>query len=122
MSDFVYSFEKLRVWNDARVLHKDVYETTRRFPRSELFGFTSQMNRAATSVATNLAEGSSRTSRKDQAHFTQISYGSLTELACLAILATDVELLPKAREQSFRNQIDAIARQLIALRQSQLRN
>ena len=122
MSDFVYSFEKLRVWNDARALHRDVDETTRRFPRSELFGFTSQMNRAAVSVATNLAEGSSRTSRKDQAHFTQISYGSLTELACLAILATDVELLSKAREQSFRSQIDAIARQLIALRQSQLRN
>ncbi|HLW35640.1 MAG TPA: four helix bundle protein [Chthoniobacterales bacterium] len=122
MSDFVYSFEKLRVWNDARVLHKGVYETTHQFPRSEMFGFTSQMNRAAASVATNLAEGSPRTSRKDQAHFTQISYGSLTELACLGILAKDVGLLSKTTEQSFRNQIDAIARQLIALRQSQLRD
>lgn len=122
MSDFVCSFEKLRVWNDARVLHKEVYETTRRFPRSEVFGFTSQMNRAAVSVATNLAEGSSRTSRKDHAHFTQISYGSLTELAYLGILATDVALLSKAREQVFRGQIDAIARQLIALRESQLRS
>lgn len=121
MSDFVYSFEKLRVWNDARALHKEVYETTRRFPRSELFGFTSQMNRAAVSVATNLAEGSSRTSRKDQAHFTQISYGSLSELACLSILATDVALMPEARERGFRRQIDGIARQLIALRDSQLR-
>jgi four helix bundle protein len=116
-----YSFEKLRVWNDARVLHKNVYATTRRFPRAELFGFTSQMNRAAVSVAANLAEGSSRTSRKDQAHFTRISYGSLSELACLAILAADVELLPKRQEQAFRGQIDAVARQLIALRDSQLR-
>ena len=121
MSDFLYSFEKLRVWTDARVLHKNVYETTRRFPRSELFGFTSQMNRAAVSVATNLAEGSSRTSSRDQAHFTQISCGSLTELACLSILATDVALLSKEREHSFRGQIDGIARQLIALRNSQLR-
>jgi four helix bundle protein len=121
MSEFVYSFEKLRVWNDARVLHKEVHKTTGQFPRSELFGFTSQMNRAAISVAANLAEGSSRTSRKDQAHFTQIAYGSLTELACLAILATDVSLMPIERERAFRSQIDGIARQLIALRDSQLR-
>lgn len=121
MSDFVYSFEKLRVWNDTRSLHKEIHETTRRFPRSELFGFTSQMNRAAVSIATNLAEGSSRTSRKDQAHFTQISYGSLTELVCLAILAKDVALVSEAREQSFRSQIDSIARQLIVLRNLQLR-
>src|SRR5437762_9520988 len=89
----VYPFEKLRVWQNARSLVKSVYRTTRAFPRSEVYGLTSQTNRAAVSVAANLAEGSSRTSRKDQAHFTQISYGSLTELAYLAILATDVELL-----------------------------
>jgi hypothetical protein len=45
MSDFVYSFERLRVSSDSRVLYKEVYETTRRFPRFELFGFTSPMNR-----------------------------------------------------------------------------
>ena len=122
MSDFVNSFEKLRVWNDARVLHKEVYRATRSFPRTELYGLTSQMNRAAVSVAANLAEGSSRTSRKDQAHFTQISYGSLTELACLAILATDLAVLPEAQERKFRERIDGIARQLIALRDSQLRS
>lgn len=122
MSDFVYSFEKLRVWNDSRLLHKKVYQATRSFPRSELFGLTSQMNRAAVSVAANLAEGSSRTSRKDRAHLAQISYGSRAELACLAILATDVELLPEEREQRFRYQIDGIARQLIALRDSQMRS
>ncbi len=121
MSEFVYSFEKLRVWNDARELHKEVYRATRAFPRAELYGLTSQMNRAAVSVAANLAEGSSRTSRKDQAHFTQICYGSLTELACLAILAKDVSVLPDEQEAAFRSRIDAIARQLIALRDSQLR-
>jgi len=121
MSEFVYSFEKLRVWNAARELYKDVYKATRAFPREELYGLTSQMNRAAISVAANLAEGSSRTSRKDQAHFTQISYGSLTELACLGILASDVAVLPKQREMEFRPRIDSIARQLIALRDAQLR-
>ncbi len=121
MSEFVYSFEKLRAWNDARELHSQVYRATRSFPRAELYGLTSQMNRAAVSVAANLAEGSSRTSRKDEEHFTQISCGSLTELACLAILAKDVSVLPGEREAELRPLIDAIARQQIGLRDSQLR-
>jgi len=101
MSEFAYSFEKLRVWNDARELHRQVYRATRSFPHAELYGLTSQMNRAAVSIAANLAEGSSRTSRKDQAHFTQISYGSLTELACLAILAKMFPFCPPSAKRSF---------------------
>ena len=122
MSEFVYSFEKLRVWNGARELCKSVYQATKGFPRAELYGMTSQMNRAAVSVVADLAEGTSRISRKDQALFTPISYGSLTELACLAILAADVSLLPPEREAAFRPRIDAIARQLIALGDAQLRS
>jgi len=52
-----------------------------------MYGLVSQCNRAVVSVAANLAEGSSRQSGKDQAHFSEIAYGSLMELACLLILA-----------------------------------
>src|SRR2546423_4801816 len=83
----VYPFEKLRVWQSARSLIKNVYRATKFFPCSETYGLTSQTNRAAVSVAANLAEGASRTSRKDQAHFSQIAYGSLMELAGLLIVA-----------------------------------
>lgn len=116
---YLYSFEKLRVWNDARELHRKLYLLTKTFTRSEMYGFTSQINRAAVSVAANLAEGCSRRSRKDQAHFTEIAYGSLTEVACLLILAMDVELLSAQEEACIRKQIDLIARQLIALRNAQ---
>ena len=115
-----YPFEKLRVWHDARHLVKNVYGATRKFPRSEIYSLTSQMNRAALSVAANLAEGSARTSRKDQAHFTQIGYGSLMELACLLILAVDLEVLSKEQESTLREEIEAISRQLNALRKTQL--
>jgi four helix bundle protein len=85
-----------------------------------MYGLTSQTNRAAVSVAANLAEGSSRTSRKDQAHFSQIAYGSLMELACLLIVAVDLEILLPDQEAKLRNEIEAVSRQLNALRTSQV--
>jgi four helix bundle protein len=116
----VYPFEKLRVWQSARGLIKSVYSTTKSFPRSEIYGLTSQTNRAAVSVAANLAEGSSRTSRKDQAHFSQIAYGSLMALACLLIVAVDLEILSPDQEAKLRDEIEAVSRQLNALRTSQI--
>ena len=116
----VYPFEKLRVWQNARELVKSVYRMTKAYPRNEVYGLTSQTNRAAVSVAANLAEGSSRTSRKDQAHFSQIAYGSLMELACLLIVAVDLEILSADREAELREEIEAVSRQLNALRTTQL--
>jgi len=116
----VYPFEKLRVWESARQLVAEVYRLTKNFPRSEIYGLTSQTNRAAVSVAANLAEGSTRTSRKDQAHFTQIAYGSLTELACLVILAADLQFLSSENESNVREEIESVSRQLNALRKAQL--
>jgi four helix bundle protein len=116
----LYPFEKLRVWESARQLIKKVYRVSRAFPRSETYGLTSQTNRAAVSVAANLAEGSSRTSRKDQAHFSQIAYGSLMELACLLIVAMDLEFLTADQEANLREEIESVSRQLNALRTSQV--
>ena len=116
----VYPFEKLRVWQSSRNLVKNVYRITKSFPRSETYGLISQTNRAAVSVAANLAEGSSRTSRKDQAHFSQIAYGSLMELACLLIVAVELEILSSDREAKLREEIEVVSRQLNALRATQL--
>jgi four helix bundle protein len=60
-----YLFEKLRVWQAARGLAQAIYLTTSKFPQREIYGLTSQCNRAAISVGANLPEGSSRQSRKD---------------------------------------------------------
>lgn len=116
----IYPFEKLRVWESSRQLVRSVYSVTRAFPRSEIYGLTSQTNRAAVSVAANLAEGSARTSRKDQAHFSQIAYGSLMELACLLILAVDLGFLSSADESGLRLEIESVSRQLNALRATQV--
>jgi len=114
-----YPFEKLRVWQAARLLAKQVYLVTAIFPQSERYGLISQCNRAAISVAANLAEGTSRQSRKDQAHFSEIAYGSLTELACLLILANDIGILSETSERELRRGIEHVSVQLNALHRSQ---
>jgi four helix bundle protein len=115
-----YPFEKLNVWQEARKLVKATYEITGSFPQREIYGLTSQTNRAAVSVAANLAEGSARRSRKDQAHFSEISYGSLMELACLFILGNDLGILPAEEENKLRFSIQDVSAQLNALHRSQL--
>lgn len=114
-----YSFEKLRVWQAARELAKTIYLTTSKFPHREIYGLTSQCNRAVISVAANLAEGSSRQSRKDQAHFYEIAYGSLMELACLLILSKDVGILSEDSEKNLRRVIEKVSAPLNALYRSQ---
>ena len=114
-----YSFEKLNFWQDARMLAKNIYIATSKFPRSEIYGLTSQCNRAVVSTAANIAEGSARQSPKDQAHFSEIAYGSLMELACLLILSSDVGLLLCADEQTLRGSIQSVSAQLNALHRSQ---
>ena len=114
-----YSFEKLRVWQAARELAKQVYLASGNFPKREIYGLTSQCNRAAVSVAANLAEGTSRQTRKDRAHFSEIAYGSLTELACLLILSKDVGVLSDDTETALRGSIEQGSAQLNALHRSQ---
>lgn len=88
-----YSFEKLACWQHARELAVWIYNVTKSFPADEKFGLISQMRRAAISIASNLAEGTSRVSKKDQAHFSTISYSSTIELLNDIIIAKDLELL-----------------------------
>jgi len=69
---YTFSFERLDVWNKARLLTKKIYQLTMNFPDSEKFGLTNQLRRAVISISSNLAEGTSRISRKDQIHFSFI--------------------------------------------------
>ena len=79
----------------------------------------SQLNRAAVSVATNLAEGSGRISKKDQAHFTHLAYSSLMECMNLLILAADQKLISGEDLESQRFIITRLSAQINALHQSQ---
>lgn len=75
----IVRFEDLPVWQDAQEFAVTVYMITRRFPAEEKYGLTSQIRRSASSISANIAEGFGRQSKKDQAHFYHIAFGSLLE-------------------------------------------
>ena len=87
---YVFSFEKLEVWQEAKEFSKMIYEITSNFPDTEKFGLTSQLRRASISIASNIAEGSGRTSNKEFIHFLNISISSSFELETQLILANDL--------------------------------
>jgi four helix bundle protein len=116
---FVY--HKLQVWHLAKDLVKEVYRVTKGFPVEEKFGLTSQIDRAVISVASNIAEGSGRTSRKDQAHFTQLAYGSLMEVACQMEIAYEIGFVAETESGFFFTNSFNLAEKLSALRTSQLK-
>ncbi|TXC81416.1 four helix bundle protein [Luteibaculum oceani] len=121
MEGHSYPFEKLEVWNLARNLSKRIYSITTDYPSSEQFGLVNQMPRAVVSVTSNIAEGTSRTSGKDQARFTQLAYSSLMELLNQLILSTDFGFLSQEKLQQIRNDISEISNKLNALRKYQLK-
>jgi four helix bundle protein len=76
----MFNFEKLDVWDEAIAFADLIYSVSRHFPDDERFGLTTQMRRAAVSISSNLAEGSSRVSRADFARFVETATGSLFEV------------------------------------------
>ena len=76
----MFNFERLEVWHKAIEFADLVYDVTKTFPSEERFGLISQMRRAAVSVSSNVAEGTSRNSRGDYARFVEIACGSLFEV------------------------------------------
>jgi len=72
--------KKLDVWRESVALATHIYQITEKFPKSEIYGLTSQMRRAAVSISSNIAEGSVRASSKEFAQFLSIAGGSLSEL------------------------------------------
>lgn len=116
-----FPFEKLEVWQDARKLVTGVYQCSRSFPKDERFGLTSQVTRAAVSVANNLAEECGRSSFKDQAHFSNQAHGSLMETASDLIIAADLGFASSDTTDPLLNQAHDLAVRIHNLRDSQLR-
>ena len=108
-------FKDLRVWSKAHSVTISVYKVTREFPREELFGITSQMRRAASSIGANIAEGTGRRSDGELTRFLHIARGSAAELEYHLLLARDLDLLPNAKFDVLRKQVDEVQRMLTSL-------
>jgi four helix bundle protein len=117
----ISSFRDLRVWQAGMELVEQVYLLTQGFPRQESYGLTSQIQRAAVSVPSNIAEGHSREYSKEFLHHLSIAQGSLAELETqLEIAARLRYILPEQLEQILQR-ITALGKQLYALGNSLIR-
>ena len=117
-----YSFEKLDVYIESRAFVKSIYSVSGCFPESERFALTAQIHRAAVSITSNIAEGTSRTSNKDKAHFMEMSYGSLMEVVSQLQIAMDLDYISKQQYADLQTPIENISYKLYALRRSFMEN
>ena len=112
------SFEKLEAYQISREYVRLVYRLSDRFPAKEDYALTSQIRRAAVSVTSNIAEGTSRSSQKDKVHFLEIAYGSLLETVSQLQVAMDVGYIADEDYRIAIEQVDEIKNKLTYLRRS----
>jgi four helix bundle protein len=111
----IRSYQDLAIWKKAMELVVQVYHLTRRLPREEMHGLTSQMRRAAVSIPTNIAEGWGRGSRKEYIQFLRIARGSLLELETLLAISRSLRYLSQEDMQATLALVEEISRMLSGL-------
>jgi len=113
-----HSHRDLRVWNIAVQLTLEVYRITESFPRSEQFGLTSQLRRAAVSVASNIAEGHARSTRGEFRHFLSIARGSAIEVEVQLFLAEQIGYVQSPTVVKARAYCESISRMITKLKRA----
>ena len=116
----MFNFEKLDVWHKAIDFADLVYSVTRTFPGDERFGLTNQMRRAAVSISSNIAEGTSRASKNDFAHFIEIATGSVFEVVSQAMISKRQKFLSEEDYQRIYTAAEEQSRMLSGLKKSLL--
>ena len=111
-----YNFKNLAAYKESKALVIEVYRLLKKFPKEETYALCDQLRRAVISVPSNLAEGSGRTSAKDQAHFFEMAYGSLMEVSCQIDVAHDLEYINNEELESVEQKVGTVAALLSGLR------
>jgi four helix bundle protein len=114
----MFNFEKLDVWQKPIGFADLVYNHTRHFPADERFGLTNQMRRAAVSISSNIAEGTSRVSEADFARFIEITTGSVFEVVSQAFVGRRQNFLNQESFRALYTAAEEIGRMLSGLRKS----
>ena len=111
----VQSYRDLIVWQKARKLVKEVYLTSRRFPKDELYGLTSQMRRCSVSIPSNIAEGQGKRTTGEFLQHLGHARGSLFELETQIILAGDLEFCSEKRANELLSMAEEVRKILHGL-------
>ncbi len=110
-------FRKYDIWQLSHELVLEVYNTTKAFPKDEVYGVTSQIRRAAASIPTNICEGCGRNSEKEFNQFLNIALGSALETEYLFILSKDLNFLEESKFQDFSLKINTIKSKIYNLKE-----
>jgi four helix bundle protein len=113
-----HRYQELIVWQKAKAFASEVYRVTELFPRTEIYGLTSQLRRAAVSVASNIAEGQGRLTKGEFCHFLGQARGSLLELETQFAIAVDLRFLSDAEFKKLEERSGEIRRLLNGLIES----
>ncbi len=108
-------FRKLKVWSKAHELTLRIYQTTRSFPRAEVYGLTAQARGAASSIGSNIAEGCGRKGDAEFARFLNMALGSASELEYRLLLARDLEYLTAIQHEALHRDAEEVKRMLGSL-------
>jgi len=111
----MYNFEKLTAWNKAMEFCEVIYNETKHFPKEEIFGLTSQLRRAATSIPLNIAEGSACSSKREFRHFLTIALGSQYEVVTIVRLSKRLEYIKNEAYCKIAELLDEIGKLLHGL-------
>lgn len=106
------TYKDLVVWQKGILLVKVVYHLTEKFPKSEMFGLTSQMRRAAISIPANLSEGHARKHRPEYVQFVRIAFGSGAELETHLVLAKELKFGDAGEIKNVEEILDEVMRML----------
>ena len=99
-------FTDLITWQEAHKSVLDIYHVTKKFPKEELFGLTSQMRRSAVSITSNIAEGFGRNTMRDKVHFFYQARGSMSELRNQLLIARDIKYISESEYLVIDTKID----------------
>lgn len=108
-------YKNYKVWQRSHKLVLSIYSVTKKLPKTEQFGLISQMNRAAVSIPTNIAEGCGRETQKELIRFLYISSGSAHELDYLLLVSKELGFLAIEKADNLIQEIDEIKKMLAAL-------
>jgi len=106
------NFTDLNIWQKSHQLAISIYKITKTFPKSEIFGITSQLQRAATSISANIAEGFGRKGNKEFVQFLHLSKGSLYETQNFLILCQDIGYIEKIKVKTLLDEYEILAKML----------
>ena len=109
------SYKDLTVWQKSMVLTSNVYKLTDRLPKTELYGLSDQLRRAAVSVPSNIAEGHGRKTPKDFSHFLSIENGSCMEIETQLLICVELNMLTESDIENTVSLLNEVSRMLTAL-------